>query len=384
MKYVAITLILTIMVISGVMILSCGTSTNPVISHEFPNPVDSVATNITLIVYSDGFGTVLDTILLTTEGAVTIDITEAHPYYDPPQYYIYAVSDGFYTELYKCKKGETIDVDLDAVPYVSNSVTGTIFASQTYFADCYLSDYQISLTLVGGNISFTSKTDAQGRFGFSGLQEGDYLLHFSYMGLPFSFNVSSSPETDYSEFTFLEPVQEMAPNIYLYPESTTQVQIEISFPDVGEIILSEPEYNDGWDVSVTEDGIIDGQYDYLFYEAMLPQPNNQERGWLIARSDLESKFRSILTDYGCVGREIDDFIEFWVPRLDYAPWFAVYPQDVETMMHLNITPQPDTMLRLHFCIRGVNQEIPIIQPSTPEKFIRDKFTVVEWGAFELK
>ena len=384
MKYFIFTLILAIMVIFGAIMLSCDSTSNPVVStHEFPDPIDSVATDITLIVYSNGWGTALDTILIAIEGSVVIDIEETQPYYDPPQYYIYATAAGFYTEIYWCSKGETIDVDLDAVPQVSNSVTGVIFSAQTYFNDCYLADHPISLTLVGGN-SISSKTDAQGRFGFSNLEVGHYLLHFSYMELPFSFDVYNSTGTNYNEFTFYEPMQIDAPNIYLYPESTSNIQVAVSFPVVGEIILSEPEYNNGWNVSVTSDGIIDGQYEYLFYEAMLPQPQNNQIGWLITHADLETEFRSILADYGCIGREIDDFIEFWIPRLDYAPWFAVYPQDVEAMITLDISPQPESILRLIFLIRGVNQEIAIIQPPTPEKLIRNKFTVVEWGAIELK
>ena len=62
-------------------------------------PVEDVAVDITLTVYSDGCGTLLETIHLDSEGPVTINVPEADPYSDPPAYYIYAHADGFYTNV---------------------------------------------------------------------------------------------------------------------------------------------------------------------------------------------------------------------------------------------------------------------------------------------
>lgn len=360
--------------------LSCDNSTGPGNSHIFPDPVDSVATDIMLTVYSNGWGTLLDTIIMATEGTIVIDIEEQNPYFDPPQYYIYAVTDGFYTEIYKCQKGDTISVDLDAVPQVSNSLTGVIFAVQPFFADCYFADQPIAVSVPGGT-SITTKTDAQGRYGVADLSVGDYIIHFAYQGVPYSFVVSNTSGTDYREISFIEPNVAYAPDIYLYPEITSQIQVVVDFPEGGKIIESEPPYNSGWDVSVTPEGIIDGQYDYLFYEAEMTNKLNHQYGWLLNGENLENEFRTLLARLGFVGREIDDFVEYWIPKIGETKWLAVYPQDVESMIRLDISPQPDNILRALFLFRPLEIEISIPRPpySQPE-IIRDKFTVVEWGA----
>ena len=57
------------------------------------------------------------------------------------------------------------------------------------------------------------------------------------------------------------------PNIYIYPIVETELNIQILFPSGGRIVESIPQYYEGWDVTITNDGQIDSTYDYLFYES---------------------------------------------------------------------------------------------------------------------
>jgi len=364
--------------IIAAMIISCSDSTGPNDAHQFPGPVDRVATDIQLFVYSDGWGTILDTIDVAEEGSVTIDIEEENPYYDPPQYYIYAKADDFYTELYYCSKGEAIDVDLDSVPDVENSITGVIFAQQTYFADCYFPEQAVALSVPGGE-SFSSSTDAQGRFGFSALEEITYILHLQEYGMPHTFELSNSSETNYYDLAFLEYAQVEAPNLYLYPENTMAVSVELDIAGDGYITESQPPYGDGWNVMATPEGIINDIYDYLFYEVKIPVPVNHDTGWLLDGTDLESELSGVLNKYGFDGREMDDFMEYWLPRLESAPWFALYPQNADSMVILDISPPPDNILRAIFLIRPLPKPVSIPLPPDPPAFTRTGFTAVEWG-----
>jgi len=169
-------------------------------------PETGVATNITLTVYSDGWGTLLGTIPLATEGPQVIDMVEAQPYSNPAQYYIYAKADGFYTELYTCTKGASIDVDLDKVPVRSNAMAGVIFGQQSYFADSYLADTTVEIEGAAGSTTFT--TDAQGRYGLDGLPVGTYALHFDYQGQTIDLTLVHDAEgTQYADLYFDEPMQ---------------------------------------------------------------------------------------------------------------------------------------------------------------------------------
>ncbi len=198
------------------------------------------------------------------------------------------------------------------------------------------------------------------------------------------------------------------PNIYLYPEEETDVHVWLSFVGEGWMTVSEPAYIQGWDVTVTPEGRItayepvffldpdtgehwpipargepSGEYDHLFYEGVVAGPGQLEQGWLVDQEELESFFQNNLAAYGFEGREIDDFLEFWVPRLVDYPLFAVYPQlgeDYEKLVSMGVYPRPDSVLRLAYAIRGLFYELDyrIAEPEiTP--FEREGFTVVEWG-----
>lgn len=358
--------------------LSCGKSTGPNDQHLFPPPAEGVATNITLEVHSNGWGIILDSLELAAEGDIVIDIPEDNPFTDPPLYYIYATASNYYTEIYTCQKGDTITVDLDSIPQVANSITGTIFDQPPFFAGCYLINHQIHLTNRG--VSYVASTDDQGRFGFSSLSYGNYMLDFSRDSVPYNFTLTNSNATDYYDLTYSNPYIVYAPNIYLYPVTKSIIDVSIDFPNGGSIINSNPPYNDGWHVSVTPEGIIENMYPYLFYETSLTQPLNTTNGWLLDGSRLIVELRSLMARYGFVGREIDDFIDYWLPKFEGTQWLAVYPQDVESLISLDVSPQPDNLLRVLFLFRPQEKPVPITLPAySPEDFIRDGYTVVEWG-----
>ena len=342
------------------------------------DPIEGVATDITVEVYSDGWGNLVDTLHLDQEGPIVIDVYEEEPYSDPPEYYVYARAAGFYTELYYGLLGDTLDVDLDEVPLATRAVTGVVFAQQGFFADHYCVDQEMEMTGPGG-FSTTLTTDEQGRWGLGNLEEGSYEISFEYTEMPFGFTVVNGSGTDYLEYAFMEPVQGAAPNLYLYPEVATDVQVTLSFPSGGHVTVSEPEYGSGWDVHVEPDGTIDGSYGYLFYEAALPQDYDTSTGWVLDGLDLEDELRSLLAELGHDPTEIDDFVEFWVPELEGYPWYAVYPQDPESLVQLHITPAPDSILRTLWVFHPLNYPIALVEPAPPIPFVRDGFVAAEWG-----
>ncbi len=169
-------------------------------------PEEGVAQDITLSVYSDGWGTLLGTIEMDSEGPVVIDVEDPEPYGSTPEFYIYATADGFYTELYDANYGDTINVDLDAVPEAPDAIAGVIFARQGYFADFYFAGE--TLQLVGPGIDEPITTDAQGRYGLQDLPAGSYELQFVYQGESFVLEtLNASETTDYADLGFMEPAQ---------------------------------------------------------------------------------------------------------------------------------------------------------------------------------
>lgn len=173
------------------------------------------------------------------------------------------------------------------------------------------------------------------------------------------------------------------PNIYLYPVSKSHVEVKIHFPSGGSIITSIPEYKNGWNVNVNPTGLIDNHYEYLFYESRQPNIWQMKKGWVIDQKDLSAFFNSNLSSYGFNSKEINDFTDYWLPRLKVSAFYKIYPQEtefVDKIIQLKILPKPDNVLRLHYVIKATNESSNSLEvPGTPSKFNRQGFVVTEWG-----
>ena len=172
------------------------------------------------------------------------------------------------------------------------------------------------------------------------------------------------------------------PNIYIYPEEEIQLDVILSFPMGGKVITSIPEYINGWSVTVDKNGIIDDIYSYLFYESLQPDIWQKSDGWLIKKSELESFFRMNMAEFGFFGQEIDDFIDYWIPRLNDHSFYAIYPQTkelIDDVIEIYFSTQPKNSLRLFYVIKGHESIVDELPVPEIESFNREGFYVTEWG-----
>lgn len=172
------------------------------------------------------------------------------------------------------------------------------------------------------------------------------------------------------------------PNIYIYPTEIIQLSVTLSFPLGGRVISSIPEYGTGWNVTVDTNGLIDNTYSYLFYESTQPDIWQKTHGWVIKVTELESFFKENMLDYGFNGQEIDDFIDYWIPRLDEYTFYSIYPQTetlIKDAVKLDFSKQPDNLLRLFYVVKGHNYfQNNLIEPII-DNFKREGYFATEWG-----
>lgn len=171
------------------------------------------------------------------------------------------------------------------------------------------------------------------------------------------------------------------PNIYIYPTERIHLDIQLIFPNGGKIIESTPNYENGWEIEVLPSGFINNQYDYLFYEAQIPELMQREYGWKINGIDLSSFFMNNLKSLLFAKEEIDDFIEYWIPLLDTTKTYVIYPQfneELKKIIQLKFSIVPDNLIRVFYLIEESNENINIKTPQIPS-FKREGFTVLEWG-----
>lgn len=173
------------------------------------------------------------------------------------------------------------------------------------------------------------------------------------------------------------------PVIYLYPEETTQVRVDVELAR-GELTASIPPLGDGWQVTAQPDGTLtDGEgtaYPYLFWEADSPVEFDFSTGFVVPGGDTEPFLREKLALLGLNSKETADFLEYWQPRMEANPYNLVafqtdrYTQEAA----LRIEPQPDCVIRVFMAYRPLQAPVDV-----PEQVLRPAarhgFTAVEWG-----
>ncbi len=169
------------------------------------------------------------------------------------------------------------------------------------------------------------------------------------------------------------------PAVYLYPIEKSNIKVSVELN--GFITQSEPTYLTGWNVIAEPSGLIDGKFDYLFYEAQLKELNLPEEGWVVKYDNLNTWFDTQLILLGLNENEKNQFKEYWLNELPKSKYYEVRLFEdsfLKENMNLIISPQPDTVIRLNFYFKPLNKEINIQEPViiTPERI---GFTVVEWG-----
>lgn len=175
------------------------------------------------------------------------------------------------------------------------------------------------------------------------------------------------------------------PAVYLYPEKNSRVSVALKVN--GEIVASEPAYpKNGWSVDVEPSGLINGRFDYLFYENTLNKIEIPKEGWIVDYADLSSWFDKNLIRLGLNEKEKVQFKEYWLNELKPANFYEIKllsDQFLAENMQLKIDPKPDTVIRRNFIFKPLEEKIEIEEPNiaTP---VRNGFTVIEWGGVQVR
>ncbi len=176
------------------------------------------------------------------------------------------------------------------------------------------------------------------------------------------------------------------PVIYLYPEEATEVEVRLDIE--GELICTYPTYQDGWRMTAYPDGmLVDGAgktYSCLFWEAESEGHFDMTRGFCVPGADTADFLEESLTALGLNARERNEFIIYWLPRMEGNAYnlIAFQQEGYTELAGLEITPVPDSLLRIFMAWKPLAQPVEI-EPQLLQPFTRDGFTVVEWGGTEL-
>ena len=172
------------------------------------------------------------------------------------------------------------------------------------------------------------------------------------------------------------------PVIYLYPEKTTEVFVKLEFD--GYFTETIPSYRDGWRVTAYPDGQLiaeDGeQYPYLFWEGVPNIELSITEGFCVAGSQTREFLEKILPEIGLTENEYTEFINYWLPHMENNEYNLIQflGKEYTDAAKLEVSPMPDSVLRVFMVYRSSDEYVQLTEQAFMP-FIREGFTVVEWG-----
>ena len=180
------------------------------------------------------------------------------------------------------------------------------------------------------------------------------------------------------------------PVLYLYPEEKTDVDVTVSLAKNVHFTCLYPAYRDGWHVTASPDGTLTDrvtgkEYACLYWELGGSGAYDFSTGFVVKGSDTASFLEDTLTEMGLNPRERNEFIIYWLPKMQNNPYnlISFQTEAYTSLVDLQITPAPDSLLRVFMAYRPLTEPVEI-PPQTVTPFERAGFTAVEWGGVECR
>lgn len=188
-----------------------------------------------------------------------------------------------------------------------------------------------------------------------------------------------------------EPIIAEKPVLYLYPEKEIQVNVQLNLDDKHSIAHAYPHYNkNGWNVIAKPNGELldpstDRKYYCLFWETKGPLiEENLQEGFLVKGDQTRDFLEEKLDELGLNQIEANEFLIYWLPRMEVNKYNAIHFafESYEAVSELQITPKPETLIRLMMLYEPIESPIAINPQKLPEAPKRSGFVAVEWGGME--
>ena len=175
------------------------------------------------------------------------------------------------------------------------------------------------------------------------------------------------------------------PIIYLYPIQETEIHVELWAPE--DLLHTYPKYNfeKWWNVIAQPNGDLEDMDTWrklyaLYREWKSDNKTNFDEWFVVSWKDIIPFLEEKLAILWLNEREAEEFIVYWLPQMEDNEWNLIRFETIEEQnenMPLNITPTPDTVIRVMMDRKAIDKPIEITEQklTTPE---RSWFTVVEW------
>ncbi len=162
--------------------------------------------------------------------------------------------------------------------------------------------------------------------------------------------------------TTCDPNVAWKPIIYVYPEKDMDLTIKLGNKKA--LLYTYPKYNDGWKIHVSKDGNI---YDYntkrnyygLYWEGIDNYQLDMSEGFVVKGSETIKFLEDKLAILGLNDYEINEFIIYWIDKLENNAYNFISFRDSKDMMSLLISEQPDTLIRVMMDYKPLDKKIKV-------------------------
>ncbi len=180
------------------------------------------------------------------------------------------------------------------------------------------------------------------------------------------------------------------PIIYVYPTTEMELSIKLGKPE--SLLISYPKYKNMWNVKAEPNGTLTdietGKKLYsLYYENRINRNVKMEKEGFVVEGEKTAEFLDEkLEILGLNYKEREEFIIYWLPKLEANKFNYIRfmsKEEIEDNMPLEFSIQPETLIRINMTFKGLDKPIDVEEQKI-EKIDRKGFTIVEWGATEIK
>ncbi|MGI9190721.1 MAG: hypothetical protein ACR2IL_01275 [Chitinophagaceae bacterium] len=221
------------------------------------------------------------------------------------------------------------------------------------------------------------------------LKEGKYKIRIEAEGYMFE-EFPLKVKKPFKDVVFTVQLKQQVfvvekPIIYIYPTQKQAVRVQLNFK--GQLQHTYPAYPaTGWNMIAEPNGTLydeqGKEYYALFWEGQPQQALQASTGFVVAGKDCASFLEEKLAYLGLSRREANEFLLYWLPRMENNAYNFIHFADADyrAMAELNITPQPETLIRVMMLTKPLNAKMTVPeQDLSPLHKTRKGFTVVEWG-----
>jgi hypothetical protein len=177
------------------------------------------------------------------------------------------------------------------------------------------------------------------------------------------------------------------PLIYLYPNA--EIEVSVKLGNSHKISHSYPKYENEWVVRAKPNGDLtynNRTYYGLYWEGKNAPTFDTTKGFVVKGSDTITFLEEKLAILGLTEREANEFIIYWLPKLENNPYNFIAFASMEMQneyMPLEINPKPNTLIRVMMVYKKLDNPIEVREQVLAPTPIRNGFTVVEWGGTEI-